>query len=208
MLGMLWLPSAIDTAVAQRETRPDGRPRLPPGQRVLRHMKPMGGSPGSPRISDFSLRVHGEVENEYRIDFGELNAMPTHTEPADVHCVTGWSCLGLNFRGVRVADLAERAGVRGSARQVIFEAARGYTANLPLREALDPAVKLVWSVDGEPLSRAHGGPVRALVPDLYFWKSAKWITGIRFSERVEAGYWERRGYHIHGDPWREERHSR
>jgi DMSO/TMAO reductase YedYZ molybdopterin-dependent catalytic subunit len=90
---------------------------------------------------------------------------------------------------------------------VIFEAAHGYTANVPLREALGPQIMVVRELAGAPLPRAHGGPLRALVPHLYFWKSAKWLTGIRFVARDEPGYWETRGYHNHGDPWREERYG-
>ena len=103
--------------------------------------------------------------------------------------------------------LARRVGVRDTARHVIFEAAAGYTANVHLGEALAPNVMITWALDGRPLTRPHGPPVRALVPDLYFWKSAKWLTGIRFVRRDAPGYWERRGYHNHADPWREERHA-
>jgi DMSO/TMAO reductase YedYZ molybdopterin-dependent catalytic subunit len=125
----------------------------------------------------------------------------------DVHCVTGWSVLGARFRGIRVRDLAERAGVHPTARHVIFEAAHGYTSNVPLREALAPDVLIAHELDGRPLPRTHGGPARAVVPSLYFWKSAKWIDGIRFVRRDAPGYWEVRGYHNHADPWREERYG-
>jgi DMSO/TMAO reductase YedYZ molybdopterin-dependent catalytic subunit len=121
--------------------------------------------------------------------------------------VTGWTVLGARFKGVRFQKLAERAGVRSAARYVVLEAAHGYTANLPLREALASDSMLAHELNGSPLRRAHGAPVRGLVPDLYFWKSPKWLTGIRFVERDEPGYWERRGYHNHGDPWREERYG-
>jgi DMSO/TMAO reductase YedYZ molybdopterin-dependent catalytic subunit len=121
--------------------------------------------------------------------------------------VTKWSVLDAAFTGVRVADLAARARPKPSARHVIFEAAWGYTSNVLLREALAPNVLVAHRYDGRPFARQHGGPVRSLVPDLYFWKSAKWLTGIRFSARDEPGYWEVRGYHNHADPWREERHG-
>ena len=121
--------------------------------------------------------------------------------------MTGWSLLGSLWKGVSVATLAERAGVKGEARHVIFEAAHGFTANVPLAEATAPGVLVTYRVNGKPLSRAHGAPVRALVPDLYFWKSAKWLTGVRFVAKDEPGYWEVRGYHNHADPWREERYG-
>jgi DMSO/TMAO reductase YedYZ molybdopterin-dependent catalytic subunit len=106
-----------------------------------------------------------------------------------------------------VAELAARAKPRPSARHVIFEAAHGYTSNVLLREALAPSVLLTHRYEGRPLARQHGGPVRGLVPDLYFWKSAKWLTGIRFVARDEPGYWETRGYHNHADPRRQERYG-
>lgn len=206
-LGGLYLLSDEFTRVAQAQTRGDGRPRLPPGQRVLKALKPMGGEPGDPSLEHFRLAVHGEVETPYTLSFAELLAMPQTTVEADVHCVTGWSVLGASFKGVLMSDIAARAKPKPSARHVIFEAAHGYTANVPLREALGPKVMLARELQAAPLPRAHGGPLRALVPDLYFWKSAKWLTGVRFVTRDEPGYWETRGYNNHGDPWREERYG-
>ena len=104
-------------------------------------------------------------------------------------------------------DDAAKAGIRDSARHVIFEAAHGYTANVRRDMALGDDVMVSWEIDGRRLARAHGAPVRALVPDLYFWKSAKWLTGIRFVRRDEPGFWETRGYHNHADPWKEERYG-
>ncbi len=200
---------AVDdlTRSARAETRPDGRPRLPPGQRVLEKLKPMGGRPGNPRAAEFSLKVHGEVEAPFSLDYAALLGTPAVERIADVHCVTGWSVLGARFKGVTVAALAARAKPKKSARFVIFEAAHGYTANVPLAEALQPNVLVSYRIDGRPYALPHGAPVRAIVPDLYFWKSAKWLTGIRFVSRDDPGYWEVRGYHNHGNPWREERYS-
>jgi DMSO/TMAO reductase YedYZ molybdopterin-dependent catalytic subunit len=126
---------------------------------------------------------------------------------ADVHCVTGWSVMDAKLKGVLMSDLAARAKLKPSARHVVFEGAHGYTANVPLREALGPKVIVARELEGAPLPRTHGGPLRAVVPDLYFWKSAKWLIGVRFVARDEPGYWETRGYHNHGDPWREERYG-
>ncbi len=108
---------------------------------------------------------------------------------------------------MRLSDLAARARVRPGARHVIFEAAAGYTSNVTLREAMAPNVLVAHKLNGGSIPRPHGPPVRALVPDAYFWKSAKWLTGIKFVARDEPGYWEVRGYHNHADPWREERHG-
>jgi DMSO/TMAO reductase YedYZ molybdopterin-dependent catalytic subunit len=206
-LGGYYYLSDNLTRIAQAQTRGDGLPRLPPGQRVLKALKPMGGEPGDPSLERFTLRVYGEVEAPFTLSFAELVALPHSTQALDVHCVTGWSVLGAKFRGVVLEDLADRARLKTSARFVIFEAAHGYTANVPLREALKPNVMLARELDGSPLARAHGGPLRAVVPDLYFWKSAKWLTGVRFVTRDQPGYWETRGYHNHGDPWREERYG-
>ncbi|MFO7178116.1 MAG: molybdopterin-dependent oxidoreductase [Pseudomonadota bacterium] len=206
-LGGLYVFTDDLTAAARAETRKDGRPRVPPGQRVISALKPMGGEPGDPNPARARLRVHGEVDAPFELTYAELLALPQLDLALDVHCVTGWSVLGARFRGVGVKALAERARVRPRARYVIFEAAHGYTANVPLREALAPNVLVAHALEGRPLARAHGGPLRAVVPDLYFWKSAKWLTGIRFTTRDEPGYWETRGYHNHGDPWREERYA-
>lgn len=192
---------------AKAETRKDGRPRVPPGQRVLQALKPMGGQPGDPRPSEFRLKVHGAVDQPLSLSLADLVKMGAVTLALDVHCVTGWSVLGAKFKGVRVSDLAQKAGVKASARHVIFEAAHGYTANVLLKEALHPEVLVSWELNGERLPRAHGAPVRAVNPLLYFWKSPKWLTGIKFVEKDEPGYWEVRGYNNHADPWKEERYA-
>jgi hypothetical protein len=189
------------------QLRPDGRKRLPPGQYPLERLRPMGGTAGDPSPGAFALQVHGAVEEPYRLDFAQLLALPQTEEVCDVHCVTKWSVLGARWTGVRVSELAARARPRPDARYVIFEAAAGYTANVELAEAMKPNVLVAHRHEGRPLSRPNGPPVRALVPDRYFWKSAKWLTGIRFSTHDEPGYWETRGYHNHADPWLEERNG-
>jgi DMSO/TMAO reductase YedYZ molybdopterin-dependent catalytic subunit len=195
------------TSRARSQKRPDGRPRLPPNQYLLSRLRPMGGSQGDPSPGKFKLRVHGEVGTPFELDFASLLRLPQVDQTCDVHCVTKWTVLDSHWRGVRVADLIAKASPKPSARFVIFEAAHGYAANLPLREATLPSVLVAHQYEGRPLALAHGAPVRALVPDLYFWKSAKWLTGIRLSSRDQPGYWEVRGYHNHADPWREERHG-
>jgi DMSO/TMAO reductase YedYZ molybdopterin-dependent catalytic subunit len=205
--GLYRLASDDMTRDARAEKRRDGRSRLPPGQRVIEELRPMGGQEGSARTQDFRLKVHGEVDRPFTIDWKQLLAMPVTELVADVHCVTAWTVLGNTWTGVQVKYLAERAGARRSARHVVFEAAHGYTANVRLEEATGPNVLVAYKVNGKPFPRRHGAPVRGLVPDLYFWKSAKWLTGIRFVTRDEPGYWETRGYHNHADPWREERYG-
>jgi len=195
------------TRSAATERLPDGRPRLPPGQRVLQKLKPMGGYEGDPSPSRFRLEIHGEVRRPTVLSYADLLAMPQVEQQCDVHCVTGWSVLGSTWKGVSLARLAERAGVRDRARYVVFEAAGGYTANVPVAAALAPDSLAAYQLDGDPLPQPHGPPVRSLVPQLYFWKSAKWLTGIRFVEEDEPGFWEVRGYHNVGDPWKEERYG-
>jgi DMSO/TMAO reductase YedYZ molybdopterin-dependent catalytic subunit len=167
----------------------------------------MGGDEGSGDARDFRLRVHGLVKKPLDLDYKSLLALTQVTKEADVHCVTGWSLLGGQWKGVQVATLADMAGVTGEARYVIFEAANGFTANTALRDATADAALVTYRLNGKPFSIDHGAPVRGLVPDLYFWKSAKWLTGIRFVRDDEPGYWERRGYNNHADPWKEERYS-
>jgi DMSO/TMAO reductase YedYZ molybdopterin-dependent catalytic subunit len=205
--GLYYLADDLLMGEARAMTLADGRPRLPPGQRIIRALKPMGGIPGSPSPSSFSVRVHGAVDNPFTLTFRELMAMPQAELDVDVHCVTGWSMFDASFKGVRIRDLAARAGVRGSVRHVIFEAAHGYTANVRLDEALRDDALIALRHAGRPLARTHGAPARGLIPGLYFWKSTKWITGIRFQARDQPGYWEVRGYHNHADPWLEQRYG-
>lgn len=195
------------TKQARAEKRPDGRPRLPPGQRVLEYLRPMGGEEGDGDVRTFKLRVHGLVKTPLELDYAALLKLPQVTKEADVHCVTGWSMLGGAWKGVQISMLAEKAGMTSDARHVIFEAAHGYTANVPLKEATTDNALITYRLNGKPFALQHGAPVRGLVPDLYFWKSAKWITGIRFVKDDRPGYWEVRGYHNHADPWREERYG-
>jgi DMSO/TMAO reductase YedYZ molybdopterin-dependent catalytic subunit len=192
---------------AHAETRPDGRPRLPPGQRLLEALRPMGGDEGHGDPRRFRLRVHGLVKAPFEVDYADLLKLPQVDKEADVHCVTGWSLVRGLWKGVQIATLADKAGVRPEARFVIFEAAHGYTANVPLKEATADNAMVTYRLNGKPLATQHGAPVRGLVPDLYFWKSAKWLTGVRFVATDEPGYWETRGYNNHADPWKEERYA-
>jgi DMSO/TMAO reductase YedYZ molybdopterin-dependent catalytic subunit len=205
--GAYVLADDADTRRAREERRPDGRPRLPPNQYLLKRIRPMGGVEGDPSPGAWRLKVYGEVEHPFELDFRQLLEMPQVEQACDVHCVTKWTVLGARWTGVRLTDLAARAGLRPQARYLVFEGAHGYTANVLAREALRPEVLIAHKYEGQALARPHGAPVRALMPDLYFWKSAKWLTGIRFAASDAPGYWEVRGYHNHADPWREERYG-
>ena len=208
-LGGALLRIAADdlTKQARAEKRPDGRPRLPPGQRVIEYLRPMGGQEGDGDAKTFKLRVTGLVKKPFEVDYAGLLKLPQVTKTADVHCVTGWTMIGGEYKGVQISKLAEIAEIKSEARFVIFEAAHGFTANAPLKEATADNALITYRLNGKPFALQHGAPVRGLVPDLYFWKSAKWITGIRFVKDDVPGYWEVRGYHNHADPWKEERYG-
>jgi DMSO/TMAO reductase YedYZ molybdopterin-dependent catalytic subunit len=192
---------------ARAEKRPDGRPRLPPGQRTLDKLRPMGGDEGDGDVKSFSLKVYGAVKTPFELDYAALLKLPQVQKEADVHCVTGWSHLGGLWKGVQISLLAEKAGIKSEAKHLIVEAAHGFTSNVPLKEAFADNALVTYRLDGKPFPLQHGAPCRGLIPDLYFWKSSKWITGLRFVSKDEPGYWEVRGYNNHADPWKEERYA-
>ncbi|MGD2187459.1 MAG: molybdopterin-dependent oxidoreductase [Desulfobacterales bacterium] len=187
------------------EFRADGRPRIPPGQHAVRAIVPMGGIEGPGDIAGWKLQVSGEVDNPLSLNFKDLMKLTQINLTCDVHCVTGWTLLDSKWRGVRVAAIMDLAKVKNSARFVIFEAHADYTTNIPISEAGKQNVILAHQFFGNKLPRAHGAPVRALVPDRYFYKSAKWLKGIRFSAVDEPGYYESGGWSNTADPWKEER---
>ena len=195
------------TRAARAEARPDGRSRLPPGQRVLEYLRPMGGDPSDGDVKTFKLKVHGAVKKPFELDYKGLLDLPQVTKEADVHCVTGWTMLAGQWKGVQLSLLAEKAGIKSEAKHVILEAANGFTSNAPLADALKDNCLVTYRLNGKPFQLQHGAPVRGIIPDLYFWKSAKWITGVRFVKDDEPGFWEVRGYHNHADPWKEERYG-
>lgn len=184
-------------------------PRLPPGQ-VLTSKWPVLHSGAVPRVdlARWQFRVWGAVARPFNLGWDEVLALPRAEVHCDIHCVTRWSRFDNRFAGVPVRDLVARAQPLGPARYVLVHAEEGFTTNLPLADLDRPENLLALSHGGEPLPPEHGGPVRLLVPHLYFWKSAKWVTGFEFLEEDEPGFWERGGYHMRGDPWQEERHGR
>jgi DMSO/TMAO reductase YedYZ molybdopterin-dependent catalytic subunit len=182
--------------------------RLPPGQSltekwpVLHH-----GSVPQLDLARWELRVFGRVEAPLRLDWPALRALPVRCVTSDIHCVTTWSKFDCRWEGVAVGDLLARARPAPEARFVLVHAEHGFSANLPLEELVHPSALLAWSMNGEALSPEHGWPLRLVVPRLYFWKSVKWVRGFELLEQDQPGFWERNGYHMRGDPWREERHS-
>ena len=184
-------------------------PRLPPGQYDAGATFPVLTAEVSPRLEakDWSLRVDGLVDNARTWTWDDVQRLPRSTYEGDIHCVTTWSKLGTSFGGVSVDTFLDAVGVQPSATHVVAWSVTGYTTNLPLEHVTGGKAWIVWEHEGKPLPPQHGGPVRMLVPHLYFWKSAKWIGGIRLLDHDEPGFWEQRGYHELGDPWQEQRYD-
>jgi DMSO/TMAO reductase YedYZ molybdopterin-dependent catalytic subunit len=196
---------ARENVALAAQIRSDGRPRLPPGQLAVKRLRDMGGIQGKANRQDWQVQIHGVVEKPTTLTFEKLLNLEQIELTCDVHCVTGWTLLDSQWTGVRLSTIMDLVKLKNDASFVIFEAAAGYTSNIPIFEARKNNVILAHSFFGKSLPVAHGAPVRALVPDRYFYKSAKWLEGIKFSAQDEPGYWERRGYSNSADPWKEER---
>ena len=192
---------------ASRMTQRD--PRLPPGQYDTGSSWPILNAEATPRIdiSSWSLRVEGLVANPTMWSWDQLRKLPPSTYEGDIHCVTTWSKLNMSFTGVSVDVLLEIAAPMATASHAIASSQTGYTTNLPLDDLTGGRAWVVWEADGQPLAPEHGGPVRLLVPHLYFWKSAKWVSALRLLDHDEPGFWEQNGYHDRGDPWLEQRYQ-
>jgi DMSO/TMAO reductase YedYZ molybdopterin-dependent catalytic subunit len=179
--------------------------RVPPGQYVTDDFPVLsaGPTPHTP-LAQWTFTITGEVTQPKTWTWEEFRALPSETITADIHCVTKWSKLDTVWEGVRVETLL--AEVDSAAEYVTAFCDGGYTTNLPLEDLLDGKAWVAFGYDGEPLDPEHGGPARLLVPHLYFWKSAKWVRGLALRAEDEPGFWESNGYHLYGDPWREQRY--
>jgi len=186
-----------------------GMPRLPPHQ-VGRQGWPVLDLGIVPRIpaTELKLAVEGAVERPLSLSYPDLLALPQESAEVDFHCVTGWSRLDLRLSGVRLATVAALAGPRPDATHVLLHAHDGYTTNLPLEEALKEDVLLVHTARGARLSVEHGGPLRLVAPELWGYKSAKWLSRVEVLTKNVKGYWERNGYSDGAHPWRNDRESR
>lgn len=187
------------------QLRPDGRPRIPPGQHAVKALPSMGGSWENENLSDWHLEIQGEVEHPMVLKLSDVMALKQIDLTCDVHCVTGWTLLDSRWGGISMKTIMDLAKVKKTAGFVIFEAPGVYTSNIPIDEALKDNVILAHGLFGQKLPQAHGAPLRALVPDRYFYKSVKWLKGIRFTTADEPGYYENSGYSNSADPWKEER---
>jgi DMSO/TMAO reductase YedYZ molybdopterin-dependent catalytic subunit len=194
----------------KRITSPDTlkQNRLPPGQ-TLTDKWPVLHHGGVPKIKpeEWTFRIYGLVEDERTLSYKEFTALPMVEVFSDIHCVTTWSRYNNLWEGVSATAIKDLVAVKDDARYVIVEGAGGFTTNLSLDDFFQEDVLLALKHDGKPISAEHGGPVRLVVPRLYFWKSAKWATGVRFMAENAPGFWESNGYHMHGDPWTEERYG-
>ena len=182
--------------------------RLPPGQ-VLTGKWPVltYGETPVPVLKDWRFRLFGSVGRERTLTWDEFMALPKVERISDIHCVTRWSRIDNRWEGVLAKEIVKLAEPLPAARFVMVHGYGDYSTNLPLEALLGDDVLFAFKHDGAPLEPDHGGPLRLVVPRLYFWKSAKWANGLEFMDRDRAGFWEHNGYHLHGDPWTEERHS-
>jgi DMSO/TMAO reductase YedYZ molybdopterin-dependent catalytic subunit len=186
----------------RRDEAPEGR--LPGGQ-YLEHGFPVLSAGPTPRtpLAEWTFTVEGGGE-PVSWTWEEFRELPSETVTVDIHCVTRWSKLDTVWEGVSLDTLLE--AVDHDAAYVLAFCDGGYTTNLPLEDVTDGKAWVAYGYDGEPLDPEHGGPARLLVPHLYFWKSAKWVRGLRLLDDDEPGFWESNGYHLRGDPWREQRY--
>ena len=196
----------VSRGFAGRRRAPEElRERIPPGQYAEAGFPVLTAGP-APRLEpeDWGLRIDGMVTHEKELTWDEFHRLPFETVPCDIHCVTKWSKLGTSFGGVSVDVLLD--GVEPQGDYAMAYSYGGYTTNLALADLTEGKAWVVTEHEGDALPREHGGPARLLVPHLYFWKSAKWIAGLRVMDHDEPGFWEENGYHNRGDPWKEERY--
>jgi len=192
----------------ERSARQDLKDRLPPGQ-YLTQKWPVLHAGTVPRFNPatWDFQVWGLVEQPVRFTYAEFVALPKMTLRRDIHCVTAWSKLDVEFEGVSAKAVLALVHPRPEAKFVMVHAEQGYETNLPLEYLLADDALFAYRADGAELTPEHGWPLRLVVPRLYFWKSAKWVRGLELMAKDRRGFWERNGYHTHADPWKEERYS-
>ena len=196
--------SVINTGFGGHRREADDR--LPPGQYLTDDFPVLSAGP-TPNIdtADWNFTIRSQTGQHWDWNWEEFTALPAEDVTKDISCVTRWTKLDMRWRGVAIDTLLENVEADGEF--VMARSYGGYTTNVPLEDLTDGKAWIAFEYDGEPLDPEHGGPARLLVPHLYFWKSAKWVRGLDFMDDDEPGFWEQNGYHIYGDPWREERYS-
>ena len=182
--------------------------RIPPGQRLVPRL-PVLHYGSVPRIDldRWDLRLFGLVEQEVRWSYPQVRALPGQQVTADIHCVTTWSMLDTHWEGVPTREVLRHVRLRPEARFVLVHAEHGWTTNMTLEVFKAADNLLAWGYEGQDLAPEHGWPLRLVVPSRYFWKSAKWVRGLEFRADDVPGFWEGAGYHMDGDPWKEERYG-
>jgi DMSO/TMAO reductase YedYZ molybdopterin-dependent catalytic subunit len=182
--------------------------RLPPGQYQTKKWPVLHyGSVPTVDLATWRLSLSGLVDEARSLTFEELMSMPHRTVRTDVHCVTRWSLFDSDWEGVPFTEVASLVRIQPEAKFALVHAEQGYTTNLPLADLMRDDVMFVHKWNGADLAPEHGGPLRLFVPHLYFWKSAKWVRGVEFLAEDRPGFWEGYGYHMRGDPWKEERYG-
>ncbi len=183
--------------------------RVPPGQHLTDDFPVLSAGPTpEPKLQSWSFALQEEGSLLGKWSWDEFNALPQTEVTVDIHCVTTWSKLDTHWRGVTIDALLEAAGLdEPPTGYAMMHCDGGYTTNVPVEDLIDGKAMVATHFDGRPLAAEHGGPARLLVPHLYFWKSAKWARRLRFIEADEPGFWELLGYHMYGDPWREQRYA-
>jgi DMSO/TMAO reductase YedYZ molybdopterin-dependent catalytic subunit len=193
----------------EREKLKKSQGLLPPGQSLTLKWPVLHyGSVPHFDPSTWDFRIHGHVEEPLRWTWQEFNTLPKVQRTSDFHCVTRWSRFDNRWEGVAFREVLRRVKLRPGAAYVLVHAEQGFTANVPLSDLDREDVLFATHHDGQPLSPEHGYPVRLIVPHLYAWKSVKWVRGLEFLDHDVPGFWEQNGYHMYGDPWKEQRFSR
>ncbi|MGZ7116577.1 MAG: sulfite oxidase-like oxidoreductase [Methanobacterium sp.] len=182
--------------------------RIPPGQHETSKWPVLhAGSVQKIDTSKWEFKIFGLVDEEKELNFTEFSSLPVSKVFSDIHCVTTWSKLNNIWEGVSTSKIKELVDIPSDAKYVMVHASGNFSTNLPIEDFFQPDVLFATKHNGIPLTKGHGGPLRLVVPKLYFWKSAKWVTGVEFMDDDKPGFWESTGYHMHGDPWKEERYS-
>jgi DMSO/TMAO reductase YedYZ molybdopterin-dependent catalytic subunit len=198
----------VSRGFSGRRRAPDQAGRLPPGQYLVNDFPVLSAGP-TPRIplEQWSFTIDGLVGEKMTWSWQGLLALPWKTYTVDISCVTKWTKLDMKWKGVSVDTFFESIKLDPRAAHVTAYSEGGYTTNLPIPDIVNDQAFIAYEYDDKPLAPEHGGPARLVVPHLYFWKSAKWIRGLRLMEHEKLGFWETLGYHRRGDPWKEERYS-
>lgn len=190
-----------------RKREASNNERIPPGQYETHDFPVLTAGP-TPRIplADWTFALDGLVEAPVKWTWEQFDTLPHQSFKKDIHCVTKWSKLDTNWEGVSIDTLLEHVTLKPDAHFVMAYSYGGYTTNIPLDDLRNSRAFVGLRFEGQPLAAEHGGPARLVVPHLYFWKSAKWVQGLRFLATDKAGFWEENGYSLYGDPWKEQRY--